>query len=248
MIFSYVTEEVGAMKRFIVEKTVFSLLPDYCVGTVAVRGFDNAAENGRIAAMLDAAAAAFAAAHAGDNVRELPEIRAFRDAFGVLGMNPNKFMASIEALAKRVQKSGALPHISPLVDLGNALSLKYCLPMGAHDIDRLEGDLEVRFSTGEDHFLPMGETERETMPAGELVYVSGHTVKTRRWIWRQSDDGKITAATSHVFFPIDGFATVGKDAVLAARDELAEMLRDDFGLDCATGFVDRECRSFVMEA
>ena len=212
------------MKQFIVAKDVFDKLPDYCVGVVAAKGFDNRSANDAIAKMLDGETAKFAEVHKEDNVRELPNIKACRDAFQTLGMNPNKFMCSIEALTKRVQKSGALPHINSVVDLGNAFSLRYQLPMGAHDIDKAEGDIEIRFSTPEDHFLPMGESELEIMPEGELVYVSGHTVKTRRWIWRQSDDGKITEETSHVFFPIDGFGGVDRDDVLKARDELAKAM------------------------
>ena len=234
------------MKRFVVEEKVFEKLPDYCLGIVVVSGFDNTAPNAEIGRMLDENTAAFAAQHRDDNVREIPGVKACRDAFQALGMNPNKFMASIEALAKRVQKNGALPHINPLVDLGNALSIKYQLPMGAHDIDKLEGDMEIRFSTAADHFLPMGEVEAETMPEGELVYVSGHTVKTRRWIWRQSDDGKITEATGRVFFPIDGFAEVELDAVLAARDELAAFLTG-LGLTPQVGFIDRDHRSMDIE-
>ena len=234
------------MKQFIVAKDVFEKLPDYCVGVVAAEGFDNRSVNEVITKMLDAEVAKFAEAHKEDNVRELPNIKACRDAFQALGMNPNKFMCSIEALTKRVQKGGALPHINSVVDLGNAFSLRYQLPMGAHDIDKAEGDIEIRFSTPEDHFLPMGETELEIMPEGELVYVSGHTVKTRRWIWRQSDDGKITEETSHVFFPIDGFADVDKDDVLKARDELAELLVREFKCSIKVGFIDASCNSMEI--
>ncbi|MEI3100361.1 MAG: phenylalanine--tRNA ligase beta subunit-related protein [Oscillospiraceae bacterium] len=152
-------------------------------------------------------------------------------------------MCSIEALMKRVQKSGALPHINTVVDLGNAFSLNYQLPMGAHDVDKMEGDMEIRFSTSADHFRPMGETETETMPEGELVYVSANTVKTRRWIWRQSEDGKIGPETCNVF-PIDGFKGVNLDSVLAARDELARLLREDFGCQVFTGLVDKDNSSF----
>lgn len=226
------------MKKFIVAQDVFEKLPDYCVGVVSAVGFDNRSVNAVIGAMLDGEAAKFAEAHQGDNIRELPNIKACRDAFQTLGMNPNKFMCSIEALTKRVQKGGALPHINSVVDLGNAFSLRYQLPMGAHDIDKAEGDIEIRFSTSADRFLPMGETEAEVMPDGELVYVSGSTVKTRRWIWRQSEDGKITEETSHVFFPIDGFAGVSKDDVLKARDELAKLLRTEFKCDIKVGFID----------
>ena len=235
------------MKKFIVDEKVFELLPDYCLGVVVASGFDNAAPNGKIEAMLDRNAQDFAARHAEDNVRELPGVKACRDAFQALGMNPNKFMVSIEALAKRVQKNGTLPHINPLVDLGNALSLKYEVPMGAHDIDKMEGDIVVRFSTPEDHFQPMGETEVESMPEGELCYVSGHTVKTRRWLWRQSEDGKIGPETSHVFFPIDGFATVNAPAVLSAWEELARIVSVDLGLEVKLGLVSVECPSMIIE-
>ena len=235
------------MKKFTVDPAVFEKVPDYCLGVVAVEGFDNAAPCPAIDAMLDQSTAEFAARHAGDNVRELPGVRACREAFQAVGMNPNKFMVSIEALAKRVQKSGALPHINPLVDLGNALSLRYEVPMGAHDIDKMEGDIVVRFSTAEDHFQPMGEEAVENMPEGEICYVSGHTVKTRRWLWRQSEDGKIGPETSHVFFPIDGFATVNAPAVLSAWEELARIVSVDLGLEVKLGLVSVECPSMIIE-
>ncbi len=112
------------MKTFSVSPAVFDRLPDYCLGVVVVSGFDNAAPAAAIDAMLDESVRDFAARHAGANVRELPGVLSCRNAFQALGMNPNKFMVSIEALAKRVQKSAALPHINPLVDLGNAFSLR----------------------------------------------------------------------------------------------------------------------------
>lgn len=235
------------MKVFTVEEKVFGQVPDYCLGIVIAAGIDNRSAQPVISAMLDGSVREFVERFAGQDVRELPNVRAYREAFRVLGMNPNKFMCSIEALTKRVQKGNPLPHINPIVDLGNALSVKYQLALGAHDIDRMEPEgLAVRFSTGQDSFLPMGEEQPEAMPEGELVYVSGHTVKTRRWLWRQSDDGKITEETGTVFFPIDGFASVNLDAVLQARDELAETLKSVFGCDARTAFIDRQHSSVEL--
>ena len=236
------------MKTFTVDQAVFEKLPDYCLGVVAVEGFNNADPCPAIDTMLDQAVAGFAARHVGDNVRELPGIRACREAFQAVGMNPNKFMVSIEALAKRVQKGGALPHINPLVDLGNALSLHYEVPMGAHDIDRMgPSGITVRFAQAGDTFLPMGEEAREDVPVGELVYVSGQTVKTRRWMWRQSEDGKLRPDTARVFFPIDGFASVNGEAVLKARDALADFLGTELGLKVITGWVDCEHPQMAIE-
>ena len=235
------------MSHFSVAPEVFEALPQYCLGVAAAKGVDNRAPNAKITALLDQQVQAFASANAEANLRELPGIRACREAFQALGMNPNKFLCSIEALSKRVQKGGGLPHINSIVDLGNALSLQYLLPMGAHDVDRLEDGIQVRFSTPEDHFLPMGETSPESMPAGELVYVSGHTVKTRRWIWRQSDDGKITEDTSYALFPIDGFEGVNEGKVQEARQELAQFLKEQFGCGLETGYINRDNPEFVYE-
>lgn len=227
------------MKTFAVEEKVFELLPDYCLGIVIAEGVDNHTEIPLLTAMLDENVQAFSETYVGHNVRELPHIQAYRDAFQRVGMNPNKFMCSIEALTKRVLKGAQLPHINPIVDLGNALSVKYQLSLGAHDIDRMEPEgLAVRLSEEHDTFLPMGEEQTEPMPAGELVYVSGHTVKTRRWLWRQSEDGKITEDTRTVFFPIDGFSSVNEEAVTAARDELADVIRNVFHCRIRTVFVD----------
>lgn len=228
------------MSKFAVAKEVFEKLPTYCLGVVVAKGMDNSKENALVTQMMNEQMDAFMQRMEGVNLKEYEGIKPYRDAFVTLEMNPNKFMCSVEALSKRVQKGNRLPSINPLVDLGNALSLKYCLPMGAHDIEKLSGDMTVRFSTAEDHFLPMGETEIEVMPDGELVYVSGHTVKTRRWIWRQSDDGKIDEKTNDLFYPIDGFSDANLEAVHAATKELAEILEKEFGCEVKTGFIDKD--------
>lgn len=227
------------MKYFTVQEDVFQALPGYCLGVVVARGMDNTRKVEAVGRLLEKNTAEFMEYFREANLREIPAVSAYREAFLSLGMNPNKFMCSIEALAKRVQKSGMLPRINPVVDLGNAFSIRYLLPMGAHDIDRLdEHGMTIRFSTVRDHFLGMGEKSQEDMPEGELVYVSGNTVKTRRWIWRQSDDGRITESTSHVFFPIDGFESVNGREVTDARDELAEFIRREFCCEVWTGYID----------
>ena len=124
-------------------------------------------------------------------VKELPEIELYREAFRNMGINPNKFMSSIESLITRTIKTGFVPNINPLVDLGNALSVKYMIPLGIHDTDKITGDVELRRATSDDKFIPFGASEVETPDEGEFVYISGNEVRTRRWIWRQGENGKI---------------------------------------------------------
>lgn len=54
-------------------------------------------------------------------------------------------MCSIEALLTRIAKGKGFPHINAAVDLGNAVSIKHRLPMGAHDLDTIADGLDVRW-------------------------------------------------------------------------------------------------------
>lgn len=227
--------------KFFVDKEVFRVLPDYCVGVVVVSEFDNANKVDEIAKMLDEAAVEFSEKVQGINLKEDSRIEPYRNSFRLLNINPNKFMCSIEALAKRVQKKPELPHINTLVDLGNAVSLKNFVPIGVHNVDKFEGNsMGVRFFEKGDHFLPMGGTEMEEPDEKELLYVSGNTVKTRRWTWRQSEDGKINEDTRNVVIVIDGFCGVNDDNVREAMDELCGLFKEMFGMSTITGMVDSE--------
>ena len=221
--------------KFIIEKSVFEKLPGTVFGAVVAR-VDNKKANREISDLLARQVAESCAEMGSQNLKEHPYILPYREAFTALSMNPNKFMCSIEALCKRVQKGNGLPSVNPIVDLGNAVSLKYMLPIGAHDLGKMDDDFFVRFSVPEDRFTPFGSNEQEIPDPGELVYVSGNTVKTRRWIWRQSEDGKIDENSCFILFPIDGFESY-RERISAAQDELADLVGKHFGVSAKKGLL-----------
>jgi DNA/RNA-binding domain of Phe-tRNA-synthetase-like protein len=226
--------------KFIVEEKLFAVLPTVCFGVVVARGIDNTSRDPRPAELLRQSITAVETKFVMAKAKESSEIAPYREAFGKLGINPNKYLSSIEAMASRIEKKKGFPEINPVVDLGNSLSLKYLLPMGAHDIDAAGGDIQVRFSRPGDLFTPFGEAAAEILDAGELIYSAGDRVKTRRWIWRQSEEGKVTEESRNVFFPIDGFSGQNLDRVTAASEELAELLVRIFGCEVKIGLVNRE--------
>ena len=233
--------------KFVVEKEIFEKLPTACFGVVVAKGIDNGKSYPTVDALLDESIAAAAAHFEGKKVKEEPEILPYREAFRALGINPNKFMCSIEALFTRIAKGKGFPEISPVVDFGNAVSLKYRLPIGAHDMGTVSRALEVRHAQPGDSFVPFGGGEAETPEPDEVVYVSDGQVRTRRWTWRQSEIGKITPETTDLLFPIDGFTSLNLDRVLAARAELAEGLERLFGAKTAVGLVDKDHCVFEAE-
>lgn len=232
--------------RFVVERAVFAKLPSVCFGVVVARGMVNGGAQGEIDHLLAAAIGNVREKTAACKAKELPEIQPYREAFVALGINPNKFPSSIEAMAARIEKKKEFPRINPVVDLGNAISLQYLLPLGAHDMDSAAGDICVRFSQSGDRFVPFGETQAEDLPPGELIYAVGEKVKTRRWIWRQSEVGKVTEHSRNVFFPLDGFVDRNRAQIIAARDRLAHCLTEYFHCEVKVGYVDTDCREIIL--
>ncbi|MGI5840397.1 MAG: B3/4 domain-containing protein [bacterium] len=216
---------------FILDKAVLDLFPAICIGVVVAEDIDNRQPSPLIAALLAEAVNAAHAALAGQDVRSHPAVAVWRDCFTRLSLNPNKYPSSIEALAKRIAKKPELPHINNSVDLVNGTAVRHLVPMGAHDIDQIVGDLSVRFTRAGEIFTPFGENAPETVDEYEIVYADGAEVRTRKWVWRQGEKAKVTEATRNVFFPIDGFYGQTGTNVRAAQSDLAEQLARAFP-DC----------------
>jgi DNA/RNA-binding domain of Phe-tRNA-synthetase-like protein len=230
--------------RFEIAPDIARDVPRIFIGIVVADRIDNAGLRPALAAALaDSVAAVLPGL--GDRPKEDPRVLPYRDAFASLGINPNKYMCSIEALLTRIKKTGSLSSINPAVDAGNAVSVRRLLPIGAHDLGR-DGEpaIELRRSRPGDSFVPFGSSEAEAVDPGEVVYATGGAVRTRRWMWRQSEIGKITPATSRIFYPIDGFRGTNEREVLEARDELAALLARELGARVRTGFASAESPVF----
>lgn len=232
---------------FSVDKNVFDLVPNLCFGMVVVSGIDNTQKQPEIAKLLRDHIAMREAYFENIKVKEAPEISPYREAFRTFDINPNKYMCSIEALLTRIAKKKGFPSINPAVDLGNALSLKYCLPIGAHDLGTVKDGLQVRFSQEGDTFLPFGATEVEVPDPKELIYVANGQVRTRRWTWRQSEIGKITEATSAIAYPIDGFLDYNRGLIEKASQDFSDYIKAFFGCEANVGFIDRDHPQFDFQ-
>lgn len=225
--------------KFKVYNELFEKIPDMCFGAVVAYNIDNKGNNEEITEILQNESKALKEKLEGCNLKEYEWIIPYREAFINLNINPNKFMSSIEAMSKRVQKGNELPSINPVVDLVNVISLRYVLPLGAHDMDALKDEISVRFAVKGDSFIPLGTEELEEVDPGELIYADSKRVRTRRWIWRQSEIGKITENSKNIFFPIDGFSLKNKENVIKASEELSNLLRKYFNCETKVFFVDK---------
>ncbi len=103
-----------------------------------------------------------------ENLRTHPVIRAYRDFYWRIGIDPTKTRPSAEALVRRVLRGKGLPKINNIVDAGNLASLKTFIPIGIYDLDRIKGGLKLRLSREGEIFKPIGGKE-ERLSEGVIV-------------------------------------------------------------------------------
>jgi DNA/RNA-binding domain of Phe-tRNA-synthetase-like protein len=153
-----------------------------------------------------------------------PEIQAWRRAFAALGLKPTQYRCAAESLLRRLRRDGELPRVHPLVDVCNAISAAYAVPVAALDVARITGDLRVRYATGDETYLSFGG-ERERPAAGEVTFADdAGNAHARRWTNRQSGLSAVTAATTTTLIVTEALHDTAAADVRAATTALAEAL------------------------
>ncbi len=226
--------------KYTVAPEVFELNPQLQFGILVGKGLNNSESTPRDVDLVRNAEDYVRQTIKDGELRDLPGIKDYRETMKKAGINPNKYGVSTEAMLKRVIKGNSLPSINALVDLCNVVSLRNRISLGGHDLIDIHEDLSVRYSKGSEKFLPFGSNEYEPVEEGELIFTSGDIVQTRKWIWRQSELGKITLDTRNVFFQLVGFDDRQGSTLMIALDSLEEMVNERFGGTCQRFIVNQE--------
>lgn len=167
-------------------------------------------------------------------VAELVEIQDWRAAYRAFGSKKTSYRNSCEALLRRVRGGAGLPRVSPLVDLYNALSIKYLIPAGADDLARLVPPLAFRFARPGDSFLDLAKDPPENDPPveGEVVYADAEKCLCRRWNWRQDARSRVRAETVNAAVVLQTLDPNGTARLTEAAAELAAHAGRDLGASC----------------
>ncbi len=129
---------------------------------------------------------------------ELPEVQAWRRAFTQMGLKPTQYRCASESLLRRLRKEGSLPRLHPLVDLCNAVSLAFAIPVAAFDAAAVAWPLEVRYAAGDEDYLTFGG-DIEHPAVGEVIFADqAGRAHARRWTNRQSGLSAVRDATAAV--------------------------------------------------
>ncbi|KRG11609.1 tRNA synthetase subunit beta [Virgibacillus soli] len=85
-------------------------------------------------------------------IGDIPEIKEWRQIFKTLGKSPSRYRPSAESLLRRVQKQQYLNDLHSAADLNNFFSLKYAIPIGLYDIDKIQGNVQLGIGNAQETY------------------------------------------------------------------------------------------------
>lgn len=226
----------------IVSKEIFEKYPNARIGVIIARNIDNAGENEEITRLIETIQTEVRKNFSNDNISLHPSIAEWRRIYSSFGSKPSDYRSSIEALIRSVLKGRNISHINKLVDLYNFISLKHVIPAGGEDLDKIDGNIYLRFAVGNENFVPLGSDKVETAYRGEVIYCDGgNSVLCRRWNWRESDKTKITEDTRNAIIVLEGF----DDKIAAATHELETLIQKYCSANTMTFMINKNKNVFM---
>lgn len=233
--------------KLMIADTIFDDFSELVLGVVILHDIDNAQDAPEITAMLRQAEAALPGKFGRAPVIEHPYIAPWRDAYRKFGAKPKDYPSSVENLARRVLNGATIGHINNLVSLYNTICLKYILPVGGEDLDKVVGDIRLtRAGNDEPAVLLLGESEARAPKAGEIFYTDDAGAICRRWNWKEADRTKLSKATRNAFLVIEALPPVPRATIETAIQELADSVRQFCGGAVATAFLDKDKREIAL--
>jgi DNA/RNA-binding domain of Phe-tRNA-synthetase-like protein len=197
--------------------------PELAAGVIFATGITPDADSGPRAAHYSAIAGERLAS---GTEAELPEIQAWRRTFSRMGLKPTQYRCASESLLRRFRKERALPRIHPLIDLCNAVSLAYAIPVAVFDVAQVSQGIQVRHATGEERYLTFsGEIEHPE--PDEVVFADADgQAHARRWTNRQSGLSAVREQTAEVLIVAEALHDTAREDVRALTAALAEELAE----------------------
>jgi DNA/RNA-binding domain of Phe-tRNA-synthetase-like protein len=213
-----------------IDDRVFDRFPGYVRGVVLAFGVSNGDSPPELIAMLRDAEESVRDRLEKNKLVDHPRISSWREAYRSFGAKPSKFRSSIEAMVRRALGNNELP----------TLSLRYLVPTGGHAIDDVEEDIILRPANGDETFVQFGSDEAEHPIPGEIVFVEGNTVLTRRWSWRQANHTLTLPTTTAIEFNVDGLPPVPEHEVESICQETMAMVARFCGGDMRFEILSRQ--------
>lgn len=188
--------------KFIVDENVLAL--GVKIKAAVIEGINNKEISEEYEAWRKEKVASLIEKYKDYNIKADPIIEGFYELHQEVGVPRRKNLPASENLIRLLTKREELISINKAVDIYNILSIESKLCLGAHDIDKVDGNVTLKITDGTEKFLPLGSEELKPVKAGEYSFVDDNNDVVCWLDIRQVDKTKVTEDSKNVLYLIIG--------------------------------------------
>ena len=188
-----------------------------------VHGLDNHGEDPEWAAYREKRLAELSEEYAELDVHTDPILEGFNLLHDKTGVKRRKNIPASENLIKLLKKNHGMFYINQAVDIYNLISLESKLALGAHNIDRVEGDVTLRFTDGSERFVPIGQTEPVPVAPHEYSYCDDANEVLCRLEIRQVEKTKVDESARNIFYIVQGNEATPYELLYETAQKIIDM-------------------------
>jgi DNA/RNA-binding domain of Phe-tRNA-synthetase-like protein len=154
-----------------------------------------------------------------------PILRGFKQLHQAIAHSNRETIAAPETLLNILLKAGTPPHINLLVDIYNLVSMETRLALGAHDLSKITGNVQMRLMDGTENFWPIGSAGPKKIRPGDYAYIDDNQ-DILCWLEvKQVEKTKVTAKTTDCFYIIQGNSATSAEYLKNAATRLINLTK-----------------------
>lgn len=227
------------MSQFTVKPDFWKIFPDVKIAVITVHNLDNH-DTGQVPPeMLEKANESVEDLIPDDPISANPLIHEWREAFRKFKTKKGARFA-VENLLKRAKKGNPVRSIDPLVDVYNSISLRTGFPIGALDLSKIQGNMQLTVAKGGEPFTAIGEDEPDPALEGEVIYRDDAGVTSRCWAWRDAKRVETTNDSTEILMYSECLLPEWRENHEQAMSELTDNIEKYLGATTQTQYVDHE--------
>ncbi len=237
------------MKKVILDAEFLELFPDAEINIIVANDIDNHVDANRFTELqerLNAGKEAGKAFLSDENFSQNDVIQEWRKAFQLFKTKKGA-RSSIEALLKRVHQDREFNPINPLVDLYNSVSMKYAVPVGGEDIEKIQGDMHLGMAKGGESFFPLGAEEDAPALEGEICYFDEEGAICRCFNWREAQRTMLQEETQQAVLVIEAINANQAERAREAIQELKTLVDEYFGIESSIKTLNKDQTEHIIE-
>jgi len=183
-----------------------------------------------------------------DNLLNNNSIIEWRETYKSFGINPKKKKPSAEALLTRVIKNNYIPHINPAVDAYLASETIHCLPIGGYDLEKINGNIYLGISKGEEPFIAIKNDDVELTKPGEVVYRDDERILTRCWNYKDCMHSQINNDTRQIALFVEAPSkNITNEMIIETAKDIEQNLKEFCQANTQMMFIDENLNEIEIK-